>query len=138
MAGPPPTVSPCDVIAVGYRSGDGLEERAVDKRVTRIGAEQIMTRGAAVVGEDVTDRVGEIGNYWVHLDVDVLDETVLPAVTYPQAGGVDWKELASLLRPLVTGPGLIGFSVADLVPRLDPGGTYTTRLTELLVELLSP
>lgn len=138
LAGPPPTVSPDDVIAVGHRSGDGLEERVVDKRVTRIGVDELSRRGAAEVGASLAEWVGEIGPYWVHLDVDVLDETVLPAVTYPQRGGTDWEGLASLLRPVLTGRGLIGFSVADLVPPLDPGGTCTNRLTELLVEFLSP
>jgi arginase len=138
LAGPPPTVSPGDVFAVGYRSGDGLEERVVDERVVRIEAGELRRRGAVAVGANVAEQAAEIGHYWVHLDVDILDETVLPAVTYPQTGGPDWEELASLLRPLLTGPGLIGLSVADLVPPLDPGGTHTTRLTELLVDLLSP
>lgn len=137
LAGPPPIVGPDDVFAVGYRSGDGLEERVVDPRVSRIPAEELAGRSAAAVGADVADRAGEIGPYWVHLDVDVLDETVLPAVSYPQPGGVDWEELAALLRPALTGPGLIGFSVADLVPPLDPAGTHTGRLTELLVQLLA-
>ncbi len=138
LAGPPPTVSPDDVIAVGYRSSDGIEERVVDKRAARISADELRRRGATVVGADVAERVGEIGRYWVHLDVDVLDEAVLPAVTYPQSGGIDWEELASLLRSVLAGPGLIGLSVVDFVPPLDPSGTYTSRLTELLVEMLSP
>jgi arginase len=138
LAGPPPTVTPDDVIAVGYRSGDGLEERVVNKRVARIEADELRRRGAAAVGADVAQRVVGVGRYWVHLDVDILDETVLPAVTYPQPGGPDWKDIAFLLRPLLAGPGLVGLSVADLVPPLDPGDTYTNQLTELLVELLSP
>lgn len=62
----------------------------------------------------------------------------MPAVTYPQRGGPDWEELASLLRPVLAGPGLVGFTVADLVPPLDPVATHANRLTELLVDLLSP
>lgn len=138
LAGPPPTVSPDDVIAVGHRSGDGFEERVVDQRVARTGADELARRGAAAVGEELAARAGEIGHYWVHLDVDLLDEKVLPAVTYPQGGGPDWEGLISLLRPVLTGSGLIGVSVADLVPPLDPGGIYADRLTEVLVELLPP
>jgi arginase len=92
-------VSPEDVIAVGHRSSDGLEEHVVDKRVARIGADELRRRGAAVVGADLADRVSEIGHYWIHLDVDVLDEMVLPAVTYSQLGGINWEELASLVGP---------------------------------------
>ncbi len=135
LAGPPPMVSPGDVAAVGYRSGDGVEERAVDARVTRIGAVELSRRGGAAVGADVAGRLGGVGHYWVHLDVDILDATVLPAVTYPQAGGIDWDELDGLLRPLLDGPGLVGFSVADLLPPLDPGGAYARRLVELLADV---
>jgi arginase len=137
LAGPPPIVSADDVITVGHRRGDGLEERVVDKRVVRIGAAELGRRGAAAVGQDVAARAGGIGRYWVHLDVDILEETALPAVTYPQGGGPDWEELLVLLRPMLTGPGVIGMSVADLVPPLDPDGAYAAQLTELLVELLS-
>lgn len=138
LAGPAPIVSPEDVIAVGYRAADGLEERTVDEHVARIEAAELRKRGAAAVGADLADRLGEIGRYWVHLDVDVLDVAVMPAVTYPQGGGVDWEELGRLLQPALTRPGLVGFSVADLVPPLDPGGTQARRLAELLIEALAP
>ncbi|MGW6728245.1 arginase family protein [Nocardia sp. NPDC055029] len=138
LAGPPPTVSPRDVIAVGYRPSDGLEERVVDKRTVRIAADELRRRDATAVGADIAQRADKIGRYWVHLDVDVLDEKVLTAVTYPQGGGIDYETLALLLRPALSGAGLIGFSVADLVPPLDVDGTDTRRLTAFLVEMLSP
>jgi arginase len=137
LAGCLPIVRPDDVIAVGHRTGDGLEESVIDARIVTIGAEELERRGGAGVGAEVSERLGRIGRYWVHLDVDVLDETVMPAVTYRQPGGPDWGELVSLLRPLVAGPGLIGLSVADLVPPLDPGGGFTRRLGQLLVDVLA-
>lgn len=71
------------------------------------------------------------------MDVDILDEAILPAVSYPQPGGTDWHQLASLLRPALAGPGLVGLSVADLVPPLDPDGTHAGHLACLLHDLLA-
>lgn len=137
LAGDPPTVSPSDVIAIGYRVSDGLEESLIDERVRKFGAEELRRRGPVVTAMDIAEWVRRVGVYWVHLDVDVLDENVFPAVTYRQTGGLDWEELGALLVPLVSQRGLIGLSVADLVPPLDPTGVYTRRLSDFLINLLS-
>jgi arginase len=50
--------------------------------------------------------------YWVHVDLDVLDEAVFPATDYLMPGGLDWPDLTALLRPLVHGPMFSGLSVA--------------------------
>ncbi|GIF71584.1 arginase family protein [Asanoa siamensis] len=73
---------------------------------------------------------------WLHVDVDVLDPSALPAVTYPQAGGPDLDDLADLLAPLAAAPGLIGVSVADFRPDLDPDGRHANRLVALLDQAL--
>ena len=137
LAGMPPIVRAGDIVAVGHRSDDGLEERVVNRWVARIDAEALRTRGASTVGIAVAVRMAKVGRYWVHVDVDILDEAILPAVSYPQPGGTDWDQLASLLRPAFAGPGLVGLSVADLVPPLDPDGTHAGHLACLLHDLLA-
>lgn len=69
---------------------------------------------------------------WLHIDVDVLDPTVMPAVTYPQDGGPDLDQLAAVLNPLAAAPNLIGVSIADFRPDMDPDGGHAARLTALL------
>ncbi|MFC3743205.1 arginase family protein [Paractinoplanes deccanensis] len=73
---------------------------------------------------------------WLHLDVDVLDPAVLPAVTYPQPGGPDLDQLAAMLTPLAASPRLAGVSIADFRPDLDPGGEHAARLVTLLERIL--
>jgi arginase len=69
---------------------------------------------------------------WLHFDVDVLDPSVMPAVTYPQDGGPDFDQLAAVLAPLAASPNLVGVSIADLRPDLDDDGLNATRLVALL------
>jgi arginase len=69
---------------------------------------------------------------WLHVDVDVLDPSVMPAVTYPQDGGPDFDQLAAVLTPLAASPHLIGVSIADFRPDLDVDGGYAARLVALL------
>jgi arginase family enzyme len=60
------------------------------------------------------------------------DREALPAVSYPQPGGLDWDQLADLLDPLVATERLIGMSVADLRADLDPSGAHAQRVVDLL------
>jgi arginase len=73
---------------------------------------------------------------WLHIDVDVLDPSSMPAVTYPQAGGPDLDQLAAVLIPLAASAHLAGMSVADFRPDLDPDGAHAARLVALLGRLL--
>lgn len=73
---------------------------------------------------------------WLHIDVDVLDPSVLPAVTYPQDGGPDFDHLATTLTTLAASPRLIGLSIADFRPDLDPDGDHAAQLVALVEQLL--
>ena len=46
-------------------------------------------------------EIPEIDGFWVHLDADVLDPSVMPAVDSPDPEGLLPGELTSLLRPLL-------------------------------------
>jgi arginase len=73
---------------------------------------------------------------WLHLDLDVLDPRSMPAVTYPEADGPDWDQLTALLLPLARSPRLLGVSVADFRPDLDPDGVHARRIVHLLARIL--
>ena len=78
-------------------------------------------------------RAGGSAGFWVHLDVDVLDDAVMPAVDYRLAGGLSWDELSAVLRAAVAGGHAIGLDIAIFNPSLDPGGRVAHRLVDALV-----
>jgi arginase len=82
--------------------------------------------GARIAGE-LSDGPG---GFWLHLDVDVLDEAVFPATDYLFPGGLGWNELIAMLSPLVSSPGLLGASVGCYNPEKDPGWRNGTELVE--------
>jgi arginase len=74
----------------------------------------------APAGQAARDQLtAAAGRYWVHLDVDVLDEDTFPATDYLMPGGLS---LSELIRPLLGGPGLAGVPLACYNPEKDPGG----------------
>ena len=69
----------------------------------------------------------------MHLDADVLDPAVMPAVDSPDADGLHPDELLALLRPLVRSPRCVGLNVTIYDPDLDPDGTAGDILTDVVV-----
>jgi arginase len=96
------------------------------------GADGLRGRGAAAAGAELANRLTATGPFWLHLDVDVLDEAVFPATDYLQPGGLDWDELAAVLAPLAVSAELIGVSLACYNPEKDPGLECGKRLVEAL------
>jgi len=98
--------------------------------------EEIRETGARELGERVAETLtAHTDALRLHLDLDVLDAEELPAVDYPQPGGLTWEELTDLARPLAASPALLGADVTILNPTLDPDNRYTERAADLLVEI---
>jgi len=139
--GTAPPLDPAATVLLGHRPSElnadvRFENARLDPVIHALTAPEIQARGAMAIGEEAVARL-DGARAWLHLDLDVLDETSLPAVSYPQPLGLDWDELAALARPLVAAPGLIGLSVADFNPDRDPDGAYAGRVVELLETLLA-
>jgi arginase len=142
LAGSPPLVAPRDVVVLGYRDGaEAAKDGAPDPRTAApemqlYEVEEVRAEGPATLGGAVAGRLAEApGRFWLHLDLDVLDQAVMPAVDYLMPGGLDWAELKTLVEPLAGSPALVGVDVTILNPNLDPSGVYTRQVVEFLGEL---
>jgi arginase len=95
------------------------------------GAEELRAQGVAAAADELAARLGT-DPFWLHLDVDVLDQEVFPATDYLQPDGLDWEELAALLGPLAAADRLVGASLACYNPEKDPGLEHGARLVSVL------
>jgi arginase len=134
-----PLLEPAAVVLLGHRPAElhpdvARENARLDPAIHALTAPEVRERGAARVGTDAAARLAE-RPAWLHLDLDVLDEAVLPAVSYPQPLGLCWDELVALVRPLVAAPNLLGVSVADFNPDRDADGTHAARVVGALESL---
>ena len=110
------------------------EEAGLD---TELSPARLREQGMAAAGAATRDKlVSSAGRYWVHLDVDVLDEQAFPATDYLMPGGLSRAELAELMGPLLAGPELAGVSLACYNPAKDPDGAGARYLVGLFGELL--
>ena len=77
-------------------------------------------------------RDGPVG-FWIHLDADVLDDAIMPAVDYRLPDGLSWEELSTVLRVAVASPRAVGMEVTIFNPTLDSDGVIARRLADALV-----
>ena len=131
-----PLLEPGAVVLLGHRPDEfhadvARENARLDPAVHALTTPDVRGRGPASAGTDAAARLAE-HPAWLHIDLDVLDEGVLPAVSYPQPLGLDWDELVALVRPLVAASNLLGVSVADFNPDRDADGTHASRVVEAL------
>jgi arginase len=131
-----PLLEPAAVVLLGHRPAElhpevARENARLDPAIHAVTAPEVQGLGATEVGTHAAARLAE-RPAWLHLDLDVLDERVLPAVSYPQPLGLDWDELVALVRPLAGARNLLGISVADFNPDRDADGTHAARVVEAL------
>jgi arginase len=136
-----PLVRDDDVAAVGSRdrgerhAAGSQDVEATDVHLFELDA--IRDKGIEAVTHDavaiVADAALEPG-FWLHLDADVLDDAVMPAVDYRQPGGLTTTEVVALLHAARGSGRLCGVSVSIYNPAMDPTGECGRTLTACLIE----
>ncbi|WP_416799051.1 arginase family protein [Ciceribacter azotifigens] len=74
----------------------------------------------------------DLSRYWLHLDVDVLAETVMPAVDSPGEPGLDFEQVARLVSLLIRHVPVIGVDVTIYDPDKDPDRRHAKAIVECL------
>jgi arginase len=88
---------------------------------------------AALALERVASR--DVRGFWIHLDVDVLNPSVMHAVDSPEPGGPTLDELVTVLAPLLHHPLAIGLDLSIYDPAFDADRSCARRLVGLLEQL---
>jgi arginase len=135
LEGRRPYIRDEDVAVVGIRDLDEhlaeLRERGISTwPVAELRAERPEATAVAALAR--LER-SELDGFWVHLDADVLDPAVMPAVDSPDPGGLEHQELVSLLATLMASAKCIGLELTIFDPDLDPDGQLAAELTDTLV-----
>jgi arginase len=140
-----PLVRDQDIIVFGYRDAEqAASYGSQDVRdtnmhifdlpyVRKIGT---ITAAASQAVEMLVND--ELDGFWIHLDADVLDDSIMPAVDYRLGGGgLNFSELSELLKTLVASDRAVGMDITIFNPRLDLDGSITRRFVSSLIQGLS-
>jgi arginase len=130
--GATPYFRPQDVVHAGCRDDDDHVEEVRSVLASVAPARELTGDVRGAVAALLKPLSACSGGYWLHLDVDILDPEVMPAVDSPAPAGLQPADLRVLLRILA--PGAVGADVTVYDPDLDPDGRLAKMLVDLLVD----
>ena len=126
-----PLADDADIVQIGQRDG----------RLSGTGITQWTVQRALADGIDVTARsvlarlqARALDKVWLHVDLDVLDDAVMPAVDSPGSPGFDYAQLSALLAALCASGRVAGVNFAIYDPERDPGSRHAQPLVRCIAE----
>ena len=102
-----PNVQETHVVQIGRRDAHEADragsQRIEDSAVHCFDLTLIREQGMEAVLKEALRHLtaGELAGYWIHFDVDVLADEIMPAVDYRIAGGLSFNQASQLLRHLL-------------------------------------
>ncbi|WP_034484074.1 arginase family protein [Actinomadura oligospora] len=134
-----PYVAEERAVALGYQwepedHVDVASELFETSAIPKHSSADIRARGAEATARAALDVLEDPASdgFWIHLDADVLDRSVMPAVDSPNPDGLSLDALTGLLAVLLESPRAIGMNVAIYDPDVDPDGAAGAALTGVL------
>jgi arginase len=130
-----PIVAPAEVRILGARDADALRAEGVASLGDLLQVVDGERLAADPVGATAAASSSLADPWWFHLDLDVLSTEALPAIDYPQPGGLGWDEL-TLVAGTALGAHPRGWDITIYNPDLDPGRVCARRIVRSIVSVI--
>jgi arginase len=138
LEGLKPLVQDPDIIVFGYRDAEQAAScGSQDVHDTNMHAFDLTTvrkigtiTAAASLAIDLVANNEIVDGFWIHLDADVLDDSIMSAVDYRLGGGgLSFAELSELLKTITASGHAVGMDITIFNPLLDLDGSITQGLS---------
>ena len=135
-----PLVADEDVIQLGDREAEVDGHGQLPTSIARLTVQQLLRIGIDKATQRAAGRFrkGGLLRSWLHVDLDVLDRRVMPAVDSPGSPGLDFDQLAELLSGLVRRARVVGLDVTIYDPQRDRRSAYPAAIVACLAAGLAP
>jgi arginase len=140
-----PLAADADIVQVGERSaGEAwfmeFYGDIVSTEITRLNVQDVLEQGIDASVKRVLTRLEARGldRAWVHVDLDVLDQKIMPAVDSSGSPGLDYGQLAGLVGALAASGRVAGMDFAIYDPERDPGHAHAADLVTCIAASVRP
>lgn len=129
LEGRRPLVRDGDVVVLACRDAGARERRGcqpLPRDMLVLDREHVRQAGAAGAARQAVaflTRDGGPDGFWIHLDADVFDETIMQSVDDPRPDGLCWDEGIAVLRTAIASSRAAGLQVAIYNPDIDMDGS---------------
>jgi len=103
----------CPVVHVGIRSMSREEALFIEKKGVKIFPPDDV-QGAAGWEKKICENLTE--DVYISVDLDVFDSSLMPATGTPEPGGLQWRDVTSLLGEVAGTCRIRGFDIVELSP----------------------
>ena len=124
------------IIQIGMRGTGSARKKEVED-AQNYGCEIITAYEMHDIGiKNVLDRIPNGGPYYLTVDADGLDPTIMPAVMSQTPGGLDWLQIRALVHGLVNKGRVIGMDIVEIAPSRDLGKTTLDHAERLICNFI--
>jgi agmatinase len=115
--------------------GSAREGEVRDAR--RYGADIIDAYEMHAIGiGKVLQRIPDGGPFYLTIDADGLDPTIMPAVMSQTPGGLDWLQIRQLVHGLVSKGRVLGMDLVEIAPSYDVGKITLVHAERLICNFI--
>jgi len=137
-----PLVSDADVVVLGFRDAEeaaSYGSQLPPPEMKAIDLAEVRHAGIEATARAAIHRLSRNGlaGFWIHLDADVLDDGVMPAVDYRLPDGLSFDDLEIILQMALDSPRAVGMEITIFNPHLDPDGRIARSLVDCLVRSMT-
>ena len=84
----------------------------------------------------IIDQIPDGGPYYLTIDADGLDPTIMPAVNAQTPGGVSWYQIRKLIHGLVKKGKVVGIDLVEIAPKHDVGNITMIHAERLICNFI--
>ena len=125
-----------DIFQIGIRAQGSARTEEVEA-ARAYGSNIITAYELHDVGMDaVLARIPDGGRYYLTIDADGMDPSVMPAVAGPALGGVTYVQARKLIHGLVAKGRVVGMDIVEITPRKDVNQISAIAACRLFVNMI--
>jgi arginase len=133
-----PLVRDEDAVAFGFRDAEEQRQfgsQPLPPQLLALDLTEVRRLGADRAAQRAVDHLAKIPNgFFIHLDADVVNDDLMPAVDYRMPDGLSWGELRTVLQVALASARAVGIEITIYNPALDANGESGRGLARTLVE----
>jgi agmatinase len=86
--------------------------------------------------EAVLKRIPDGGRFYITVDADGMDPTVMPAVNAPTPGGLTWLQIRKFVHGIVKKGRVLGIDLVEISPSFEKGNITFVHAERLLCNFI--
>ena len=125
-----------DIVQIGMRGiGSARTEEVEDAK--RYGARIFDAYEMHEIGMDaILDQIPNDNPFYLTVDADGIDPTIMPAVMAQTPGGLSWLQIRKLVHGLVGKGRVLGMDLVEIAPAYDVGNTTMVHAERLICNFI--